>query len=133
MAILKDDNDEYEVRISRHPGNAQFDEYIKIGDREKPKDTECVHYIVGEAGVTYTIEVILKKGFRFGNYSRVRAKLHLLGQKDSVSQVDIFNPNPTENEPTIADISRKIEYANVVVDGQKMLETRFTFRNLVAG
>ena len=81
MAILKSGNDEYEVRIKRYPEKTYFDEYVKTGDREESSATSCDRYIVGEDGVRYTIEVTLKKGFSFGDYEVVRARLYIPGHE----------------------------------------------------
>ena len=134
MAILKDGTDEYEVCIKRHPQKITFEEYVKIGDRPKPDAKSCTRYIVGEEGVTYTVEVTLRKGFIFGDYTRVDAKLCLPGQKDPISSIYIHPPPDTGlHSPTTLDVSKTIEYADVELQGRKMLGTRFAFRSLVAG
>ena len=96
MAILKGSgNDEYEVRIKRYPEKTYFDEYIKTGDREKPGAASCDRYMVGEDGARYTIEVTLKKGFRFGEFDLVQAQLLVPGKVDSVCHKDIRRPAAT--------------------------------------
>jgi hypothetical protein len=57
MAILSQQINQVEVRIRRHPQNTYFDEYVKVGDREKTDATSCNRYIIPEPGQMYTIEL----------------------------------------------------------------------------
>lgn len=132
MAILKSGNDEYEVRIKRYPEKTYFDEYVKTGDREKSSATSCNRYIVGENGVRYTIEVTLKKGFSFGDFEFVRAKLYIPGEEDPISQEYVCRPEDYE-DGIKSDITTELQYADVTVEGSRMLDARFSFRNLLLG
>lgn len=132
MAIPKDGDDEYEVRIKRYPDKTYFEEHIKIGDREKPGATSCGRYIVGEEGVTYTIEVTLRKGFTFGEFDRVQALLFIPGLEGTIAFKDIFRPADCKGKIK-EDIIAELEYADVVVLGCKVLGARFTFRGLGIG
>ncbi|KAG4436986.1 hypothetical protein IFR05_007524 [Cadophora sp. M221] len=68
MAILKDGNDKYEVRIKRYPDRTYFDEHIRVEDRYAGKTTK--------------------------------------------------------------DMTTQLEFANLVIDGQKILEARLAFLGL---
>jgi len=136
MAILKDGTDEYEVRIKRYPDKTYFDEYVTLSEREEVKARKCDRYIVGEEGVTYSIEVTLKAGFNFGDFTCVRASVCLASQyryQDEIGHVTIRKRPGDEYRPTTSDITSSIEYANTKLDGKPMLGARFTFRNLVVG
>jgi hypothetical protein len=132
MAILKSGSDEYEVRIKRYPEKTYFDECVKTGDREEPSATSCDRYIVGEDGVRYTIEVTLKKGFSFGDYEVVRARLFIPGHEVSISENDVHKPEDFENGIK-SDMTTELQYADVTVEGSKVLGARFGFRNLLLG
>ena len=132
MAILKSGSDEYEVRIKRYPEKTYFDEYVKTGDREEPSATSCDRYIVGEDGVRYTIEVTLKKGFSFGDYGVVRARLFIPGHEVSISENDVHKPEDFENGIK-SDMTTELQYADVTVEGSKVLGARFGFRSLAIG
>jgi hypothetical protein len=132
MAILKGGNEEYEVRIKRYPEKTYFDEYIKTGEREKTAATKCKRYIVGEDGVKYTIEVTLKKGFMFGEFHSVQAKLKVPGKTDSVCHKNIRRP--ADYKDGIKEkITTELEYADVTVRGLKLMGARFAFRSLALG
>ncbi|KAH7377948.1 hypothetical protein BKA64DRAFT_750362 [Cadophora sp. MPI-SDFR-AT-0126] len=131
MAILKDGDDTYEVRIKRYPDGTYFDEHIKVEEREKPGAEECTRYIVGEAGMRYTIEVTLRKGFDFGKDDRVQAQLFFPGIKSSICYLDVFKPLGLAGLTT-EDITKRLEFADVTIGGRKMLGTRLAFRSLAA-
>ncbi|KAF8851153.1 hypothetical protein BDZ45DRAFT_808585 [Acephala macrosclerotiorum] len=50
MAILKEGNDKYELRIKSYTSKTYFDEHVKVEDREKPGDWEFKRHIIGEEG-----------------------------------------------------------------------------------
>jgi hypothetical protein len=103
-----------------------------LGEREKTAATTCKRYIVGEDGVKYTIEVTLKKGFRFGEFDLVRAQLKVPGKIDSVCQKDIRKP--ADYKDGIKEkIKTELEYADVTVRGLKLWGARFAFRSLALG
>lgn len=97
MAILSLGLNKVEVCIRRHPQNTYFDEYVKVGDREKTDATSCSRYIIPEPGQMYTIEVTLKRGYNFGNAGSVRASLCLPGVAKPISALQIRPPNDYEN------------------------------------
>ncbi|KAK0101031.1 hypothetical protein ONS96_006261 [Cadophora gregata f. sp. sojae] len=131
MAILNDGNDTYEVRIKRYPDGTYFDEHIKVEEREKLGARKCTRYLVGEADMRYTIEFTLHKGFDFGTYDRAQAQLYFPGITSSICHLDVFKPLGLEGL-TSEDITKKLEYADVIIGGRKMLGTRFAFRGLAA-
>ncbi|PVH79765.1 hypothetical protein DL98DRAFT_655164 [Cadophora sp. DSE1049] len=131
MAILKDGNDTYEVRIKRYPDGTYFDEHIKVEEREKPDATISTRYIVGEAGMRYTIEFTLREGFDFGEYDRVQALLCFPGMKSHICHLDVFKPRDLA-DLTTEDITKQLEYADVTIYGRKMLGTRLAYRSLAA-
>jgi hypothetical protein len=132
MAILKSGNDECEIRIKRYPEKTYFDEYVKTKDREESSATSCDRYIIGEDGVKYTIEVTLKKGFRFGDYDVVQAQLFIPGQEKGICSTNIRRP--ADHEGGIkTDLTKNLEYADVTVGGIKVLGARFGLRNLLLG
>jgi hypothetical protein len=97
MAILSLGPNKVEVCIRRHPQNTSFDEYVKVGDREKTDATSCDRYIIPEPGQIYTIEVTLKRGYNFGKADCVSASLCLLGVAKPISALQIRPPNDYEN------------------------------------
>jgi hypothetical protein len=132
MAILSEGDDQYEVRIKRYPDKTYFDEHIKVGDREKPNAQSCERYIVGEEKITYTIELILHKGFNFGKYEFVRMQLWFHGQKQEVGYADACKPY---GQPSIIteDVNASLEFATVQMNGLMMKDTRFVFHGLHSG
>jgi predicted RNA-binding protein with TRAM domain len=122
--------DQYEVRIKRHSDQTYFDEHVKVGD--KPGATSCARYIIGEQDVIYSIELTLPKGFNFGDYERVRMELYFPGQSDEIAFADAFKPLSLVSVTT-QDIQVTLEYADVKINGRKMLGTQFSFRGLSSG
>ncbi|KAE8450144.1 hypothetical protein EG329_006925 [Mollisiaceae sp. DMI_Dod_QoI] len=130
-SILKQGDDQYEVRIKHFPNKTYFDDHIKVEAREKSGATKCERYIAVEEGEKFTIEITLHKGFDFGEYDRVHAQFWLPGQADTLSWINIFKPaNITVLK---SPISKELEYADIRVGGCKMLGTRFAFRGLEIG
>jgi hypothetical protein len=133
MAILSHDGNEVEVNIKRHPQQTYFDEYVKVGDREKRGAESCERYIVPEPGTMYTIEVTLKRGFRFGSCQCVEVSLWLPGQ-DRETSYTIFRPPPDSSEHAEEDMTRTIEYADFLeIDGRPMKGARLAFRDISIG
>ena len=132
MAILKIGGDEVEDRIKRYPDGTYFDEHVKVEEREKPWERECTRYIVGEDGVTYTIEFTLRKGFSFDGYNIVKASLHLGDSDKSICHHHFYKPIDCDGIIK-DDVTRELGYANVTVSGKKMLGTRFAFKSLHPG
>ncbi|KAF7865785.1 hypothetical protein EAF04_005950 [Stromatinia cepivora] len=129
MLILNTKQDDVEVPIKRYPDDTYHDEYIKVEDKEDHSDKKRERYIVAEPGTTYYIEFGLKKGYDFGEYSLIKARLFFPGRDQAISRFK-FGAKP-ENRPKLkTDLIEKIQYADVEVDGQKMLGARFAFRNI---
>jgi hypothetical protein len=55
----------------------------QIGDREDINAKSFDRYLVGEPSITYTVEIKLLKGFMFGEYQFVQARLKLPGMVDN--------------------------------------------------
>jgi hypothetical protein len=133
MAILSKEINQVEVRIRRHPENTYFDEYIKVGDREKTDATSCDRYIIPELGEMYTIEVTLRRGYNFGNSKSVSAALFLPGVARPISRTVIWPPKDYENF-TDEDIKIELTYAErVKVNGLDISGARLAFRGVSIG
>jgi hypothetical protein len=133
MAILSQQINEVEVRIRRHPQNTYFDEYVKVGDREKTDATLCNRYIIPEPGQMYTIEVTLKRGYNFGNAGHVSASLCLPGVENPISTLQIRPPNDYKNF-TKEDLKFHLSYVERVrVDGRSVSGARLVFCEVSIG
>ncbi|QSZ37810.1 hypothetical protein DSL72_008910 [Monilinia vaccinii-corymbosi] len=128
MAILKTRQGEVEVRIRRHPDNTYYDEYIKVQRKEIDSDDSRERYIISEPGTTYYVEVTLKEDFNFDEYDVVQANLYFRGLEESVSMTSFGKSSISAT--VRKDRSQSIQYADVEVDGQKMLGARFAFKNI---
>jgi hypothetical protein len=135
MAIFFDRKaNQYEVRIKRYPEGTYFEEHVKTKHREWDWDDDRERYIIGESGALFTIEVTLRKGFYFGKYDAVQALLFLPGRHDSVCHINMYKPSDLKRrQRTTSDIIDELRYADVEIDGLKVLGARFTFRDLVIG
>ncbi|KAF7935425.1 uncharacterized protein EAE97_008332 [Botrytis byssoidea] len=131
MAILKTELGEVEVRIKRYPDDTYYDEYIKVEGKEKSTDIERERYIVAEPDTTFYIEVTLKEGFKIGKYSSIGAFVHLPDRDDSISSIALLSRHVVESNRNVKiDHIQKMQYADVEIDGQKMLGARFAFRKI---
>src|SRR5690349_18527263 len=128
MAILSTEQGDAEVRIKRHPDNTYYDEYIKVERKEGDSDENRKRYIVAEPGTKYYIEFKLKNGFDFSDYNLINVFLFFPGRDQAISTLFI-NAKPEDRPKLKTHLIRKIQYANVEVDGQKLLGARFAFRN----
>jgi hypothetical protein len=133
MAILIHEDNKIEVRVKKYPldSNDYFAEYVKLGERA-PITGIQTRYIIAEDGVTYAIEIVLKKGFYFGEYAKVRARLTHLGTKISIKDMD----RPThlgDFEATKSDMVFFLEANDPIVDGKIVKGARFAFQALAAG
>lgn len=135
MVTLKSLSGEVEVRVQKacdgvaEPGF--FQEYAKLGVHE-PDGSKATLYIVPEK-TTYAILVTLKKGFKFGEYSKVWVTL-----TDEATQERIFNesyPRACENDTLEQDQRIFIDTADlgVVVDGEERRNVKLTFQNVSPG
>jgi hypothetical protein len=132
MAILSQKLNQVEVRIRRHPQKTYFDEYVKVGDREKTNATSSDRYIIPEPGQMYTVEVTLKKGYHFGNWSRVSADLFLPGVKNPISS-EVLRP-PSDKDFAEEDITVSMAYSGSLnVNGRVLSGSRFAFRTMEIG
>ncbi|KAF7889231.1 hypothetical protein EAF00_009531 [Botryotinia globosa] len=131
MAILKTELGEIEVRIKRYPEDTYHDEYIKVEGKEKSTDIDRERYIVAEPDTTFYIEVILEEGFKIGKYSSIDAFVHLPDRDKSISSIALLWRHVEEsNRNAKIDHIQKMQYADVEIDGQKMLDARFAFKKI---
>ncbi|KAF7944477.1 hypothetical protein EAE96_010868 [Botrytis aclada] len=116
MAIMSGIEGEIEVRVKRHPGQ-YCDEYIKLEPNEESPNMYNERYIKAEPGIAYCVEVMLKKGFDFGKYDLVQAKLYMDNEEVSYAE---FKPSPhgLDGTKTKKDLVQQIRYANVEIDGR---------------
>lgn len=114
---------------SEDPPENVFDEYVKIGDREKANATLCDRYIISEPGQMYTVEVTLKKGYHFGNWSRVFTGLFLPGVDREISS-EVFR-HPRDKDFIEEDMSVSMAYARSLhVNGRALSGSRFALRTM---
>lgn len=76
MAILKQGDNQVEVRIKNTSNNTYYDEYVQTDRREENGSRQCQRYIVGEPDTTFAIEVTLKEGYDVGDCKKIRAYLY---------------------------------------------------------
>jgi len=131
MAILMEEGNEYEVRVKRVPQGTYFKEYVKIGDREQVESTRCDRYIVAEPGQQYEIEINIRKGFHWGEYQRVRARLFLPGFEQRVASKS-FNREEFGSEIKYEGASLTIDCINGFQYPQ-LVGAPFTFREMEIG
>jgi hypothetical protein len=129
MAILQQGKNQVEVRIKREPEGSYFDEFVKLNDREKPDIRMCQHYIVGEPGVTYSIEVTLKAGYDFGNCKKVKVWLYTHGRKEIVAQGTFRRNLAVVTE----DVKILLSKTNLLLGGQKLRGASLAFKDLKIG
>lgn len=134
MAILKTELGEVEVRIKRYPDDTYYDEYIKVESKEKSTDVRRERYIVAEPDTTFYIEVILKEGFKMSKYSSIEACVYVADTKEDISSITLLSRHVEEsNRNAKMDHIQKMQYADVEIDGQKILGARFAFRKIEIG
>lgn len=133
MAILPKDINPIEVRIRRYPESTYFEEYVKVGDREKADATSCTRYIIPEMSQKYTVEVKLKKGYNFGVAKCVSVCLFLPGISHPISTKKIYLPKDYE-EYTEDDIITQLEYVENVRCGRTLVSgARLVFHQVIVG
>jgi hypothetical protein len=93
MAILTEGGNKCEVRIKRIPQNTYFKEHVKVGGREKPDAIQCDRYIVGEQGQKYTVQITIKKGFRWDNFEHVAIAVFLTGRREPIALSGLHKSN----------------------------------------
>jgi len=132
MAILSEEGNEYEVRIQRNRDYTYFEEYVKVGDRERLGALSCERYIVGEPGTSYRIKVIVKKGFKWGNYEAVEAQFGFPGNDDPFASVTL-DRQPHSKNRLDEDASIYIDCVNTKLNGAKIFGGTLSFRSLQIG
>jgi hypothetical protein len=137
MAILTQDDNKIEVRIKRLSDGTYFDEYVKIGDREKPDAVNYERYIVPEPGTMYEIEVTLKKGYRLNGCNGVMAQLIFPGQSAAFplnEHTRLHTQVSGIADPTLQDITLKLAQTGVIVSsGKKIHKACLSFRQIAIG
>lgn len=115
----------------RLPEETYFEEYVNTDERSSPHAVECNQYIVPEPGARYGIEVILAKGYVFGECKKVLAQLYLSGSKVRTSSKLISKPkggtNGTEKDFRV--ILKDAHYhvdANTANSGSALAFSSFT-------
>ncbi|KAF5871091.1 uncharacterized protein Bfra_007604 [Botrytis fragariae] len=128
MAILNTSQGEVEVRIKRYPDDTYYDEHIKVERKELASDVIRTRYIIAEPDTLYYIEVTLKPGFDTGGYDAIDAKLYFSDPGEQISSICFWQlKGPRKLKESIV---QKIQYADVEVDGEKVLGARFSFRSI---
>ena len=135
MAILESAEGSIEVRIYKDPLTEDADyyaEHVKLSDRERKGDTNTDRYIPCQEDEKYGIEVRLKEGFDFGDYTIARAKFQTGASNTVIKAIDYRKP--ADHEGGIKeDIVLYIRTASVKVDGQMIRDAHFAFKGLAVG
>ncbi|KUJ20084.1 uncharacterized protein LY89DRAFT_731317 [Mollisia scopiformis] len=129
MAILKQGENEVEVRIKRDSDGACFEEYVKLGERDKLNGQECKRYIVGQPGETYSIEITLKQGYDFGTAKKVKALLYMPGSNRKVGAVGAM----AYKKPLQEDMIMVIKSSSVIAGDRLFKNAKFAFKQLTIG
>jgi hypothetical protein len=135
MAILSKEMNQVEICIRRYPEKTYFDEYVKVGDREKKNATSCERYIIPEPGKIYEIKVTLRKGYQFGNCNSVMILLLLPGFEEPVSIRSIHRPRECEQGEVLKeDKTVHLSYTHKLpVNGILLTGSRLCFQGLTLG
>ncbi|TAQ89276.1 hypothetical protein B7494_g2409 [Chlorociboria aeruginascens] len=129
FALQEIKGSEVDVRIKRYPEGSYYDEYVKIGDLEKPNATEFERYIVAEPGTMFEVEITLKKGFNFKQHDEALAVLEFLGDSNSFIGSESATPSTGGVLNSIkSDLKFSIKYVDPSVFGLK--NSRLAFRAL---
>jgi hypothetical protein len=135
MAILESAEGSIEVRIHKDPLTEEADyyaEHVKLSDRERKVVTNTDRYIPCQEDEKYGIEIRLKEGFDFGNYTIARAKFQASASNIVIKAIDY--PRPADHEGGIKeDLVFYIRTASAKVDGQIVRDAHFAFKGLVVG
>src|SRR5450432_3099073 len=142
MAILIHKGGEIEVWIKKYPldGDEFFDEYVKTGERQ-PKDDPQSRYINVEANAAYAIEIVLKKGFNFEDYSGICVSLQHAGSEVCWQywerQDDLGDETKLRSDQVCTfeakDATCLGEPYEPAVDGKTIKKARFSFDALEIG
>lgn len=131
MVVLSEDGNEYEVRVRRAPQGTYFDERIKFGDPWETKDLTADRYIVAEPGQEYAVEVIVKKGMKWGPYKQISATMFFVNGEEAVA--GYFLDRKDEEETTTEDHILTFACVNYAPLGTNLIGAPFTFQNLAIG
>jgi hypothetical protein len=130
MAILQQSKNQVEVRIKREPEGRYFDELVKIGDAQVSEVRTCEHYIVGEPGVSCSIEVTFKAGYDFGKCERVKVCLFTHGRNEVVAQASF---NKKKRTITCKDFKLRLYKTDLLIGGQRLEGASLAFKQLKIG
>jgi len=128
MAILTQGKNQVEVRIKREPEGTYFDEFVKVGDAA-PNIRTCEHYIVGEPGVTCSIEITLKAGYDFGECENVKVWLFTHGRQEVVAQGSLSKTTAIKTK----DLKLLLSKTNLLIGGQRLKGASLAFKELKIG
>lgn len=135
MAILESAEGSIEVRIHKDPLTEEADyyvEHVKLSNRERKDVTNTDRYIPCRQDEKYGIEIRLKEGFDFGDYTVARAKFQTVASNTVIKAIDY--PRPAGHEGGIKeDLVFYIRTASAKVDGQTVRDAHFAFKGLVMG
>jgi hypothetical protein len=122
-----------EVRLKKYPldQDAYFEEYVKLGARE-PATAPQNRYVIADDNATYAVEIVLKSGFNFEDYSWVRATLTHLDTVISIK--DWYRPGNLDKSHCIReDTALYLEADDPIVGGKIMKGAKFAFQSLTIG
>lgn len=135
MAILESSEGSIEVRIHKDPLTEKADyyaEHVELSDRERKGATNANRYIPCREDEKYGIEIRLKEGFDFGDYTVARAKFQAGASNTVVKAINY--PRPANHEGGIKeDLVFYIRTASAKVDGQIVRDAHFAFKGLAVG
>jgi hypothetical protein len=134
MAILYLDEGSVGVRVQKCPleDGIYYDEYIKLGNRERRGVQHADRFISCEDGDEYALEICFNEGFAYGDYDIARAKLYHGGQSKIVETKDCKLPKD-QGDGLKQDLIFRIATTRVRIGGQDIKDVRFAFRGLVVG
>lgn len=135
MAILESEEGSIEVRIHKDPLTEEADyyaEHVKLSERNQKGATNTDRYIPCQEDEKYGIEIRLKEGFDFGDYTVVRAKFQTAASNRVIKAIDY--PRPADYEGGIKeDLVFYIRTASTKIDGQVVRDAHFAFKGLAVG
>jgi hypothetical protein len=132
MAILSEEGNEYEVHVVAACSGTAFEEYVKLGDREKLGAKRCDRYIVAKPGVSYIVKVMVKKGFNWGTYSQLTANLSFAGYDYKVAGWNLGR-GAFKDDVTTEDIVMRLDCVNQPIHRLDAVGAPFTFASLIVG
>jgi len=135
MPIIEHQGNKIQVKIQRQPDKSYFDEYVKTGSREPPNTQTYERYIIGEHDTIYEIEIILKAGYKFRDYERVKASLCIGDSKQTSRSIAFVSlERPANHVNGIKEyLKGYICCVDTVLDGEMVTGAKFSFHGLNAG